>query len=572
MSARGFTHPLNALAGIMLGLAACLPAHADTAFALGADAGAMQPLTGVNVGPVAAGDGGNPAVGPAYRARGVRLVRTHDFYGPLDMATMYPDRTKSPTDASSFRFTTPVGSQGQTSDGVFAAIVDGGFEPYFRLGDSYNNVAVPTTGEQANWVTAAVNVLRHYREGQWNGFRSDFRHVEIWNEPDNLQFWPRPNTRTQFFELYIATAKAVRAAFPSLKIGGPGLTPGGCKTESGQQWTTAFLDAVKTAGAPLDFFSWHIYSNAPADYTTCMRFYRQALDTRGFTATELHLTEWNTDAESAAASDKGPLRTGARGAAILSAGWIALQQEGLAQSLFYRGTDPSMNLPTFYGMFYADGQPKKVADAAILWNTMRQYPRRQALTGGSSTLSALGGGTESGARAILLANTGTTPEAWTATLGGASLADYRVALLTVSDAAAGVVAGSTQTVPGESVQLALFTPRTQRFSATASVSGSAEAMTLSALLNPEAADVGATRSIFVAALAGGRFYCLNDLSWGSCGSATAAWSGPLPARLELPLLQGFDTRSLSGVELYLGYGSSLDEVVSRQRYTRIHRF
>lgn len=552
------------------------PTQAANALQIGADIGVVQPLTGVNVGPLAAGEeAGNAALGPHYRSRGIRLVRTHDFYGPLDMATLYPDLTKAPADESAYQFKRAVGSRGQSSDEVFASIVNGGFEPYFRLGDSYNNVRVPNSAERANWITAAVNVLRHYREGQWDGFHSDFRYVEIWNEPDNQIFWPRPNTRAQFFELYIDTANALRAAFPALKLGGPGLTPAGCKTEAGQAWTNEFLAAVKAAGAPLDFFSWHLYSNDPADFTTCARFYRQALDRYGFTAAESHLTEWNTEAESAAGADKGPLRTGARGAAMLSAGWMALQQAGVAQSLFYRGTDPSMSLPTFYGMFYADGSPKKVADAATLWRLVTGYPRLHAVTGASAGLAALAAGTDNGARALLLANTGAGTQnlqTWTASLSGANLADYLVSTLTVSDAAAGIRPGNEGSIPAEAVQLVLLTPKNQTFSASVTRTGGDEAATFTAWLQPQASDVGQSQQVFVAARAGEVLYCLNDGVWGSCGPATLAYSGPLPARLELPLFRAVDVRGFAGAELFVGYGSNLDDMLQRQRYQQVHRF
>ena len=28
------------------------------------------------------------------------------------------------------------------------------------------------------------NVIRHYTEGKWNGYRYDIEYWEIWNEPD----------------------------------------------------------------------------------------------------------------------------------------------------------------------------------------------------------------------------------------------------------------------------------------------------------------------------------------------------------------------------------------------------
>lgn len=57
------------------------------------------------------------------------MIRTPDFFGPLDMATMYPDQNADPLDPASYEFA--------ASDRVFAAILRGGFEPYLRLGDTW---------------------------------------------------------------------------------------------------------------------------------------------------------------------------------------------------------------------------------------------------------------------------------------------------------------------------------------------------------------------------------------------------------------------------------------------------
>ena len=157
---------------------------ADADLVLGAAVGSIQPLRGINIGPL--GNLSKPNLTSAYLDRGVNLVRTHDFYGPMDMATIYPDRTKSPALSSSFNFSGKVGNEFRSSDDVFRAIVDGGFEPYLRLGDSYGYATPPTASERANWEQAGLQVVRHYRDGAMNGITSSLKYVEIWNEPDNI--------------------------------------------------------------------------------------------------------------------------------------------------------------------------------------------------------------------------------------------------------------------------------------------------------------------------------------------------------------------------------------------------
>lgn len=366
----------------------------------------IRPLLGVNAGPVRAGtDTTNADLTAVYKQYGVNLVRTHDYYGPLDMSVMYPDRTRDPSNPQSYNFT--------ASDQVWKAIVSNGFEPYFRLGDSWNNAAPPVNAlERSNWVKAGMEVLRHYRQGKWAGFNNDFRYVEVWNEPDNQQFWPRPRTPLEYFQLYCETSSAIKQQFPELKVGGPGLTPAGALAPLGRKWTQDFLDYIKQKNAPLDFFSWHLYSSAPAQYTEAANFYRGALDARGFTRAGSHITEWNTDIKQG--SDRGAeaiaLRTGGRGATVLTAAWIGLQDSNVEVSTFYRGTDTSSNLETFYGMFYADGRPKHIALAFSLWSKIVAYPRRMATSvSADATLRLLAGQDAAGKVALLIANTGDQP-------------------------------------------------------------------------------------------------------------------------------------------------------------------
>ena len=372
---------------------------------------AIQNLLGVNIGPAPAGNNpNNQNLSQVYAQLNVNLIRTHDFYGPLDMAVMYPDRTRDPADPRSYAFA--------QSDEMWRAIVGAGSQPYFRLGDSWNNAKPPANAqERANWVKAAVEVVRHYRAPDWGvRYAGKLTYVEIWNEPDHQQFWPKPRTPQEYYQLYAETARALKQEFPELKIGGPGLTPAGALTPQGNQWARNFLDYVKQHNAPLDFISWHMYSNNPNDWVTAAQFYRGQLDARGFTTTTQHVTEWNTDTKQSDANNAEAiaLRTKSKGAAILTAAWIAMQQNGIAVSTFYRGPDPAMDAPSFYGMFYANGKPKKVALAFWLWARLVEHSKRLNLTATpNSPLWVLAGQNTSGEIAILIANPSSTAMRYT---------------------------------------------------------------------------------------------------------------------------------------------------------------
>lgn len=392
----------------------------------------IKPLLGVNAGPY-------PQVPSfadltvAYQQIGVNMVRTHDFWGPLDMAVMYPDRTRDPTDPTSYNF--------EASDAVFAAILAGGFEPYFRLGDSWNDVTPPTPSERANWVQAAVEVIRHFREGQWDGFQSDFRYVEIWNEPDYSRLWPRPFS--EFLPLFAETAVALKAAFPELQVGGPGWTELTFRTTEGQAYLESFLDYMQGQQVPLDFLSWHMYSGDPDDFLAASAFYRDMLNSRGYHATTIHVSEWSTyivvNEERPSGLELGTV--GAQTASMMTGVWIAMQDQGVDVSTFYRGTDGTFNDDTGFGMFYHDGRPKRIALAFCLWSQLAVHSERlniQVVPVDSSTevpLWIIAGQNAEGEIALLIANPNNTSAVWSLQFAdGSDPADYTTTIGEVGDA------------------------------------------------------------------------------------------------------------------------------------------
>jgi len=440
---------------LLIGLAASSADGGDWSLAIGAKNGvSLRPLLGVNAGPSPAEDPDNADLTVQYQQIGVNLVRTHDFYGPLDMAEMYPDHTADPSLPSSFDFT--------ESDARFRAILDAGLVPYFRLGDSYHNPSPPDPIYVANYAEAAVNVVRHYREGLWGGFSKGFPCVEIWNEPGE-HFWPG-QTQAQFNDFYLTVSRELRAAMPDLKIGGPGWAPRGALTAEGRADVASFLSAVAAAGAPLDFLSWHMYSNRPQDYAYAASYYRGALDSNGLGQAESHVTEWNT---STAAGDLEATRIGARGAAINTGAWIALQNSDVTVSTFYRGNDTLPEYPTFYGMFFADGTPKKTALAFSLWSDAAAHPEQRNLhvtEGALGDLWALSGEDDQGNIVVLISNLDANATSYGISFDdgtGLDLSQFEASLKVVSDGVEGVgtfpVDPGNATIGGHTVHLLTLT-------------------------------------------------------------------------------------------------------------------
>lgn len=340
---------------------------------LGQHVGPLKPLLGINAGPVPSGEPGNADLTEQYRWAGVREVRTQDFYGPLDLSTIFPRLDADPASPAAYDFA--------LSDRTFAAILKAGLEPYLRLGDSYNNVRVPShPDELKNYSGAAVSMVQHYRQGALNGFRSTFRCVEIGNEPDNQHFWP--GRYEDFFPYFVRTYKELKRRMPDLKVGGPGFVVASYKIPALRPNVTRFLAYLKQNGVHPDFISFHLYSNDPAEYYDLVQFYRRETEKQGLAPTELHISEWNTEKGGA------ELRVGRKAAPYVTACWIALQQAGVDASYLFRGTDTNIDNPGFYGIFFADGGKKPAAYAFHLWSRMARFTERVDVRTGDEQLDA----------------------------------------------------------------------------------------------------------------------------------------------------------------------------------------
>ncbi|MBF0242751.1 MAG: hypothetical protein HQK64_09805 [Desulfamplus sp.] len=346
--------------------------EADFTITLGAkDGREIKPLNSVCAGPITSDIPSNADLTEQYKELGIKYVRTHDFYGPFDMSEIYPDRTKNPLDLNSYNF--------KDSDTNYEAIVGADATIYFRLGDSYNNPTPPEKSELSNWIEASINIIAHYYEGKWEGYNGKFEYVEIWNEPDNSHFWPNKSL-IDFFVLFDATAKRIRQEFPDIKIGGPGFTQNLNFNEDRKAILNDFLDYIKNNNTPIDFISFHEYTNEPSDITEATNSLKSTLKEKGFEGLSMHITEWNTDAEQPkeeqSSEEKAELRLHSRGAAVNTGTWIEMQNNGIDMAFFFRGNDTNIDMPLFYGLYLADGTPKKTAFAFNFFNQISKYKDR----------------------------------------------------------------------------------------------------------------------------------------------------------------------------------------------------
>ena len=107
------------------------------------------------------------------------------------------------------------------------------------------------------WAALVAATAEHYRARYGSARVAEWR-WEVWNEPD-IAYWR--GTRQAYFELYRASAAAVREVIPGALVGGPATTgdlrrqPG--LPAHGPSFLADFLDFCVAEAQPLDFVSFH---------------------------------------------------------------------------------------------------------------------------------------------------------------------------------------------------------------------------------------------------------------------------------------------------------------------------
>ena len=391
------------LIGIALALAAlgAWPADGGAAAEIAVDfaqaAGEIRPLHGGNGGP--ADGSGLLDLSASWRELAIPITRLHDCLYPdpnvVDMHAVFPDPKADPERPESYDFS--------RTDAYLAAIVKAGAAIVYRLGESIEHTKrkyrVHPPADPARWAAACLGVIRHYNEGWADGFHFNIRYWEIWNEPENRPaMWT--GTDDDYFRLYTVTAKAIKARYPDLAVGGPSAGWSG-PVEGERLQPTPFaaglLAACKREGAPLDFFSWHIYTNDPAAVAARARATRRWLDESGFSKSESHLNEWNylpsNDWRPMMLEGQGKGREawyaaigGAPGAAFTACVLAGLQDSPVDVANYYTADFQD------FGLFTRHGAPKKTFYAFKAFKALLDAPLRVGATGGESGRLAVAAG------------------------------------------------------------------------------------------------------------------------------------------------------------------------------------
>ncbi|HPC82596.1 MAG TPA: hypothetical protein P5234_04765 [Thermoanaerobaculaceae bacterium] len=350
-------------------------------------------------------------------AAGVTMIRGHDVHTAFDTSVVFPDPGADPADPGAYRF--------GSTDVAIAEAAAGGFEVLFRLGESFGGPKTPRMSAE-KWAEVAHHIVLHVNQGWAGGTRAGVRYWEIWNEPNGPLFWS--GTPEAFYDLYARAAAAVRSADPSARVGGPGLAG---HTHEG--WVRGLLRHIAATGAPLDFFSWHVYHMGnPHTLARAQRQLRRLLDEEGFAATELINTEWNIAGGPCEATGCRLVVESAYNAAHAAGALAHLQDTDIGMAFRYR-TDGT-GLFGMCGDGVSEPEWSRSGLAFRLWAELFGTPVRLATMGGDTEgFAVIAGRSADGASVrVLVANQGSPEAGYRLRLAGAP-ARFRWEVAEVSD-------------------------------------------------------------------------------------------------------------------------------------------
>ncbi|GGK91014.1 beta-xylosidase [Sphaerisporangium melleum] len=232
-------------------------------------------------------------------------------------------------------------------DKVFDFIVDQGVRPFVELGFMPRELATKTDTvfwwgahcsppkDMARWVELVTRSVEHWIDRYGLDEVRQWR-FEVWNEPNLVpHFWT--GTRTEYFELYEHTVRAIKQIDPALQVGGPATSvfvpddryKGEVEDRSAMRetaaaadvdaldwrpvWIEEFIAWCAERDLPIDFISTHTYptdfafgadgeavpitryADATFDDLTLLR---ELVNKSPYPDAEIHITEWSTSPSS----------------------------------------------------------------------------------------------------------------------------------------------------------------------------------------------------------------------------------------------------------------------------------
>ncbi|QFY07767.1 beta-xylosidase [Nonomuraea phyllanthi] len=174
-------------------------------------------------------------------------------------------------------------------DKVFDFIVDHGVRPFVEFGFMPRGLATATETvfwwgahcsppkDMTRWVELVTTSVEHWIDRYGLAEVREWR-FEVWNEPNLVPyFWT--GTKTEYFELYEQTVRAIKRIDPELRVGGPATSVfvpddryrGEVEDRSAMHDTAAAADVDALEWRPVwieDFIAWCAERDVPIDFVS----------------------------------------------------------------------------------------------------------------------------------------------------------------------------------------------------------------------------------------------------------------------------------------------------------------
>jgi hypothetical protein len=199
-------------------------------------------------------------IGPMQAKSGLDVIREADTVTATPIKRGAPDKTH-PSRGHSGRFA----YDWQVVDRTFEWLEARGLEAYIGADSTPQLLggSVPPRSDTPHfggtwasevpndldaWATVIGDLVHHVKQRGYVVSR-----WSVWNEPDlGSAFWK--GTTEQYLDLYAATARAIKAADPKAKVGGPEIA------HLDSTWIKDLFERARRDDLPLDFISFHDYS------------------------------------------------------------------------------------------------------------------------------------------------------------------------------------------------------------------------------------------------------------------------------------------------------------------------
>jgi Glycosyl hydrolases family 39 len=224
---------------------------------------------------------------------------------------------------------------------------------------------VEAPADYDEWAALVTATVRHVNVERAMGVR----YWEVWNEPNQWDFWRAPYP--EYLKLYDVTAEAALKADPTVKIGGPA-TSYFSTDHIGEFLEHERYNVLMSAPAHVDFISWHSYGQTPDKVAANIRRMREILEGFPMFSPQIFITEFNVLQGGSGDTSSGKKTDKVDGAIAFLSSIESMQRESLDRAFLFELKDGPG--PTSYwgrwGILTNDDKPKP------LYYALKAYQHR----------------------------------------------------------------------------------------------------------------------------------------------------------------------------------------------------